>query len=150
MRDKDSLQLLRQNLSDLSESKKWLERSFNLCQTIDIKEQYLPTEFDTFENLTSRFARTTDFVINKVFRSIDKVELEISGATLDVLNRAHRRGIIDNVSEIREIKELRNEIAYAYSNKELVEIFKEVLIYSVKLFAIIDNTRQYCREKYDI
>lgn len=144
MNNNTLLRLLQQNMNDLEEAKKWLERSFDLCQKIGIKEKYSPAEFDAFENLTSRFARTTDFIINKVFRSIDKLELETSGTVIDVLNRAHKRGIIQNVSEIRGIKELRNEIAHEYTNRDLAEIFKDVLSSSAKLFVVIEAAKKYC------
>ena len=46
------------------------------------------------ENLTSRFSRTIDLIVNKVFRSIDYVELEDSGTLIDVVNRAEKRELI--------------------------------------------------------
>lgn len=148
MTNKKSLNILQKNLEDLQESQKWLKRSFELCKKIGFKKNYAPTEFDTFENLTSRFARTTDFIINKIFRSIDKLELETSGTTIDVLNRAHKRGIIKNVSELRDIKELRNEIAHEYTNRDLNELFKDVFNATIKLFPIIENIIEYCQKKY--
>ena len=46
------------------------------------------------ENLTSRYSRTIDLIVNKVFRSIDYVELEDSGTLIDVVNRAEKRELI--------------------------------------------------------
>jgi hypothetical protein len=37
-----------------------------------------------------------DVILNKVFRSIDAIELEDGGTLLDVVNRAEKRGIIDS------------------------------------------------------
>ena len=62
------------------------------------------------ENLTSRYSRTIDLIVNKVFRSIDYVELEDSGTLIDVVNRAEKRELIHSAMRIRELKDLRNGI----------------------------------------
>ncbi len=123
--------------SDLSETNKWLQRSFDICQKIGIKKTYLPDEFDAFENLTSRFARTCDFLINKVYRAIDKAELEETGTLIDTLNKAEKRGLINTVQEIREIKELRNIIAHEYAGAKLLEIFQAVFRHTPTLMEAV-------------
>jgi hypothetical protein len=39
-------------------------------------------DFDAFESLTSRYARVTDMILQKLFRCLDAVELEDSGTLL--------------------------------------------------------------------
>jgi hypothetical protein len=70
-----SMETLRSNLKSLEASGGWLHRSFDICSKIGTKTEYTPEEYDAFENLTSRYARTVDFLISKVMRSIDAVEL---------------------------------------------------------------------------
>jgi len=63
-------------------------------------------EFDTFENLAGRYARMLDVILNKVFRSIDAIELEDGGTLLGVVNRAEKTGIVSSAERIRDLKDL--------------------------------------------
>ncbi|MDR1444930.1 MAG: hypothetical protein LBI94_08635, partial [Treponema sp.] len=102
-----ALDVLENNLGSLSASIDWLRRSYDICKRIGEKDAYTADEFDHFENLTSRYARTTDLLIGKVFRSIDRVELMNSGSIIDAANGAEKRGIVDSVSDLRDLKDLR-------------------------------------------
>jgi len=131
----------------LDDSVYWLKRSYNICNEIGVKDQYSEREYDAFETLTSRYARGSDLIIQKVFKSIDKVEFEEQGTFIDVINRAHKRGFFESVEKIREIRELRNEITHEYANNNLRDIFKSVLRFTPELFKIIENIKKYC-ERY--
>jgi hypothetical protein len=133
-------------LKGLSDAEKWLRRSYLKCQQIGIKENYTDEEFDDFENLTSRFGRTIDFLINKVYRCIDQIELENSGTVIDVVNRAHKRGLLDSAVEIRKIKEIRNEIVHEYTSKELKKIFEDVFLQAPLVFELIERAQVYCKK----
>ena len=85
--------VLRENLEGMRKSVLWLKRSHTKCSRIGAKEQYTKNEFDDFENLASRYARMLDVILNKVFRSIDVIELGDGGTLLDVVNRAEKRGL---------------------------------------------------------
>ena len=145
----DSPQLLRESLETLSESLRWLNRSFSICTKIGIKGEYSEEEFDAFETFTSRFARTVDILLQKVLRGIDRVELEDQGALLDVLNRAHKRGLIDSVEEIRLIRELRNDIVHEYTSWKLEDLFGDVMSDVPKLLDLAERIDRYCRKKME-
>ena len=49
----------------------WVEISFNECTSIGVKSEYTVEEFGKFETLCSRYSRGIDFLIRKLFRSID-------------------------------------------------------------------------------
>jgi uncharacterized protein YutE (UPF0331/DUF86 family) len=132
-----------QVLEQLDEVLFWLKRSYSICKAIGIKEKYKAEEFDSFETLTSRFARFSDMLIQKVFRSIDKIEFEEEGTMIDVLNRAHKREFINSIDEIREIRELRNEIVHEYTHTDLKDLFEDVLRFSEILFDIVENVKKY-------
>ena len=144
----DYIQNLFKTLQYLDEAGSWLKRSYDICREIGLKDDYSPDEFDKFETLTSRFARVSDIIIQKVFRSIDAVEFEEKGTLIDVVNRAHKRNLINSVDEIREIKDLRNEIAHEYIKELLINIFQDSLRFTPKLFEIITKVKKYC-ERYD-
>ena len=101
--------LLQDNINALLDSVKWLKRSYNICGSLENNDSFTDEEFDSLEAMSSRFSRVTDILIQKVFRSIDHVEMEEQGSIIDVVNRAEKRGIIHSVEEIREMKDLRNE-----------------------------------------
>jgi predicted nucleotidyltransferase/uncharacterized protein YutE (UPF0331/DUF86 family) len=144
-----SLDVLKSNLENLSSSLSWLRRSYDTCLPIGTGHYYTFAEFDHFENLTSRYARTVDLLINKVLRSIDAVELIDSGSIIDVVNRAEKRGLIESVSELRNLKDLRNEIAHEYETEDIKKFFSLVLEAATKVFDIAEQVQKYC-EKYTL
>jgi hypothetical protein len=139
-----ALGVLKTNLESLKQSIKWLRRSYDICAGIGIKDEYREDEFDHFENLTSRYARTVDLLISKVLRSIDSVELMNSGSIIDAANGAEKRGIIDSVLKLRDLKDLRNEIAHEYETEDIRSLFSLVFASSAQLFEIADKTVKYC------
>ena len=68
---KDEMELFARELKLLDEANKMLVYSYEACQEIGIKESYTLEELDKFEALTSRFARTSDMLIQRIFRLID-------------------------------------------------------------------------------
>jgi hypothetical protein len=138
-----SIENLLANAALLEKQLFWLQHSFNEAKAIGIKNQYTINEFDIFENLSSRFSRTVDFLIRKVFRSIDDVEFENQGTLIDVVNNAHKRNLFQSINEIREIKDLRNSIAHEYIDDELQKLFEELLISSEVVIIMVDNTLAY-------
>ena len=136
--------LLKQNLEQLEKSMAWLRRSYEIGRKIGIKSEYSEEEFDALETLVSRFARTTDLIIHKVFRSIDRVELEDGGTLLDVVNRAEKRGLIPSAEQIRLIKDLRNQIVHEYSSDFIFDVLEDLFAYIPQLFEIADSIQKYC------
>jgi hypothetical protein len=141
-----SVEVLLENINGFVASLVWLRRSYGICTEIGIKTDYTEVEFDHFETLTSRFARTTDILVNKVLRSLDAVEWLAGGTLIDIVNRAEQRGIINSVSEMRTIKDLRNEIAHEYEVSNLQKLFETVLKSSPKLLAISERVINYCKK----
>ena len=121
----------------------WIEISFNECSIIGIKEEYSIEEFGKFETLCSRYSRGIDFLIRKIFRTIDEYEFENQGTLIDTVNNAHKRELFEDIEELRIMKDIRNTIAHEYVEDELVEVFEEVLEYTNKLIIIINNTINY-------
>ena len=90
---KNSYQILKLNLDDLLEAKKWLVHSYQVCESFKSKEKFSVSDYDALESFLSRFARVCDLLFRKVFRSIDMYELEPQGSLLDVLNRSEKKRI---------------------------------------------------------
>ena len=128
----------------------WIEISFNECSKIGIKTQYSAEEFGKFETLCSRYSRGIDFLIRKIFRTIDEYEFENQGTLIDVVNRAHKRGLFEDIEELRIMKDVRNTIVHEYIEDDLVEVFEEVLQYSATLITIIKNSLNYIEKRCQI
>lgn len=145
MNDEGYILALRETLRQLNDGAKWLRRSFNRCRKAAAKRTLTPADLDAYEALTSRYARVSDMILQKLFRALDVIELEDSGTLLDVLNRAEKRGLLDHARDFRIIRELRNEITHEYARDNLRPLFDAVLDRTPALLAIIDRTNVYCQ-----
>ena len=121
----------------------WIELSYKQCNDIGIKNKYTNDEFGYFETLCSRYSRGIDFLIRKIFRTLDEYEFENQGTLIDVVNNAHKRELFEDIDELRIMKDIRNTIVHEYIEDDLVDTFEEVLEYCAKLIVIINNTIRY-------
>jgi len=128
----------------------WIEISFDECSKIGIKAEYSVEEFGKFETLCSRYSRGIDFLIRKFFRTIDAYEFENQGTLIDVVNNAHKRGLFEDIEELRIMKDIRNTIVHEYIEDDLIEIFDDVLQYTAILIAIIKNSLNYVEKRCQI
>ncbi|MDR2923924.1 MAG: hypothetical protein LBU85_11375 [Treponema sp.] len=141
------IDVLRENITVLNKSAEWVRRSYEQTSNIKMNSNYTIEEFDKLENLTSRYARTADMLVNKVMRSIDTVESEDIGTIIDIMNRAEKRGIVSSSEILHTIRDLRNNIAHEYKISEIPRFFSDVIKYTPLLLEIIQNVNTYC-EKY--
>lgn len=148
MKQKDVVLNLFDTINQLDSAVHWLKRSYTICFGIGVKENYTEEEYDALETLTSRFARVSDIIIQKVFRCIDAVEFENQGTLIDVVNRAHKRGFFESIEKLREIRELRNSIAHEYVQEDLTDTFVDALRFTPELFDIAIQIKTYCK-KYE-
>ncbi len=121
----------------------WIDISFKECQNIGLKKNYSIDEFGKFETLCSRYSRSIDFLIRKIFRTLDEYEFENQGTLIDVVNNAHKRDLFEDIQILRLMKDVRNTIVHEYIEENLIEIFDEVLEYTNELILIINNTIKY-------
>jgi len=139
--------ILKENIKGLDKSLKWLKRSYEKSLQINFKKSLSEEEFDIMENLTSRYSRVIDLIINKLFRSIDAVELEDSGTLIDVINRAEKRELINSSDRLKELKDLRNEIVHEYETDDLVDTFESVRNNIQEVLIIAKNIKSYCIQR---
>jgi hypothetical protein len=142
------LEKLIQDKTLLQKQLSWIQISFDECSKIGIKKEYSIEEFGKFETLCSRYSRGIDFLIRKIFRTLDEYEFENQGTLIDVVNNAHKRGLFEDIEKLRIMKDVRNTIAHEYIEDDLVEVFDEVLQYCETLIIIIKNTLNYIEETH--
>lgn len=120
----------------------WLNRSYEKSPPPPY-EKVNPDDWDQLEALAGRFARLTDLVLHKVFRAIDRYEFEETGSLLDSSNRAVRRGLIDSVDALRDLKDLRNEIVHEYALDDLSGLYQDIYEATPKLVKLTDDIGEY-------
>ncbi len=139
--------MIKQKLIDdkelLNKQLDWLSYSLKECNDIGLKVTFTKDEFGKFETLCSRYSRTIDFLVRKMFRTIDEYEFENQGTLIDVVNHAYKRGLIEDMDQFRLMKDVRNTIAHEYIDDELYNVFGEVLSYVVVLISIVNRTMLY-------
>ena len=144
------ISILSEELKTLDEAGRVLSYSFDKCNKIGIKDKYSDEELESFDSLTSRFARLSDLLIQKIFKMIEKTDLDIEGTVRDRINKVEKKGLINSAETFIEIRDLRNTIAHEYIPESYKEIFKKVKEFTPALLGSIKLVKDYCREKYGI
>ena len=140
-------EMARKHLEELLQSRATLQYSFEKCHVLTIEPGMTFEELDAFEALTSRFARTSDLIIQKAFRTIDLIELEQDGTVRDRILRAEKRGLIQDPDLFMEIRLLRNVIAHEYRSETILEIFERVLSFTPHVISCIDALEFWLQDR---
>ncbi len=141
------LKILQSELALMSRAASALQRSWNECKEINLSNVDME-ETDRLELLSSRFSRLTDYMIQRIFRLIDELDLEAGGTVRDIINRAEKKGLIENADSFVHARILRNKIAHEYVEKVMTEIFKEVIKCVPLLLDDVMRTQIYCQHNY--
>jgi hypothetical protein len=133
-------------LENLEKAKDALQYFCEKCQKIKLRESLSYEELESFEALTSRFARLSDIIIQKVLRLLDFIDLEDTGTVRDRINRAEKKGVILSADNFAEIRILRNEIAHEYRSETAHAIFEKALTCSPTLLESVDTITDYSQK----
>ncbi len=142
------LLLLQAELALMDKATEHLRFSYQRCQALENKENYTFDELEHFESLTSRFARLSDLIIQKMFRLIDQLDLEEQGTVRDHINRAEKKGLISSAETFVDIRELRNLIVHEYDPTAMVTIFNAVMPLCPALFNAIERIHRYTQSRF--
>ena len=140
------LGLLKTEISALETAAESLNYSRQKCVKTGIKKAYTQAELEHFEAFTSRFARVSDILVQKIFRLIDKIELEDEGTVRDRINRAEKKGLIPSAEIFAEIRILRNDITHEYQSENLKAIYRKALQFAPQLTTAIAKVKDYCKK----
>ncbi len=139
----DVKKLLLFNLSLLLQSVDVLVYSLDKCHKIGIKDNYTMSELNDFEALSSRFARSTDILTQKVLKTLFIAMQEDAPFFIDRCNLSEKLELVNNANELHNIRGLRNQISHEYQLNDLVLIFATVLENSQLLLDIITKVKNY-------
>jgi len=82
-------------------------------------------------------------IFHEARRCLDDVEFENQGTLIDVVNNAHKRSLFAEIEDIRQIKDIRNEIVHEYLDEALQSVFMDVLKTALDLIKLGQNTLTY-------
>ena len=139
---------LNENFEALEKSLDVLNYSFRKCKSLGEKEEYEPEEQESFEALTSRFARTSDILTQKVFKSLFALLQENVKTIIDSANILEKLEIVENADAILNIRELRNQIAHEYVEADLNALFMDVLRYVPAIETVVNNLKKYIDNQF--
>jgi len=139
----DIQNLLMQNIELLQKSLETFQLSVNKCSKIGIKNEFTFEESESFDALTSKFARTSDIYTQKVLRTIFILIKEPQLTIIDMANRAEKLDLITSADDLLEIRDIRNEISHEYIQEILYELFGTVLEKAGSLISCINKTTNY-------
>lgn len=139
---------LNENLALLEKAFTALAYSNDKCRAIGEKSNYDMEEQESFEALTSRFARSADILTQKVFKTVFALLQENVKTIIDAGNLAEKLGIVDHADTILNIRELRNQVAHEYVNSDLNTLFMDVLRYVPVLEKVVINLKKYIDKEF--
>jgi len=107
----EKIELRQEEMAGLQLAAAYLEYSMQRCLNRIGQDELPPEQLERLKSLTSRFARLSDLLIQRIFRLVDEIELTGGGSILDRIYRAEKRAWA-NAAELIRIRELRNLIAH--------------------------------------
>jgi len=134
---------LEENLALLDKSIIALDYSYHKCSAIEEKEEFDLDQQESFEALTSRFARTSDILTQKVFKTLFILLQENIKTIIDAANLLEKLAVLENADDLLNVRELRNQIAHDYVESDVKALFFDVLRYIPELKKIINNVTEY-------
>lgn len=140
---KNTLQYLEEALKQSEEAAHHLNISFERCESFINNNEYTEENLIELEALAARFARLSDLLIQKTFKTIDRLDANSPGTVRDRIMQAEKKGLISDADTLMEIRNVRNTIAHEYESIDLREMFLFIFRHSSLLIEILDNCKKY-------
>lgn len=136
-------EVLKQNIKLINDSLINFKMSIEKCKKIDLSKELTFEEQESFDSLTSKFARISDIYTQKILKSICIVYRENCKTFIDRCNFAEKIDIISDSQLLFDIRDLRNEISHEYIDDLIIEIYQKTLELSSNLISIVDDTNSH-------
>lgn len=145
---KKIFQYLEENFTQAEEAANHLNISLERCRNFIENIEFEEGQLIELEALTARFARVSDLLIQKIFKTIDKLDANAPGTVRDRIMQAEKSGIIKDADTLLEVRSVRNTIAHEYESLDTREMFLFVFRHSSLLMEILQNARKYSGKFY--
>jgi len=146
-KDKNNQELLKQNWELLIRSLDSLKLSVEKVSNIGQKTEYTFEELESFDSLTSKFARTSDIFLQKIIRTVWALLHETQMPLIDVLNKSEKLGLIKSADQLIEIRDIRNQIAHEYLPEAIQELIPDVIELSKHLETNIQTCKRFISQR---
>lgn len=141
---KEYISILGIELQKTDKAQKRLLTSYDKArQFINDRNEYTDDELEVIEGLTSRFARLSDILISKIFRLLEKIDLDDSKTVRDCIILAEKKGLTSSGEKFFRIRELRNLTAHEYEEEDLFASISEILELIPVLFDSVERVKSY-------
>ena len=137
----DQQAILEENMDALYKCAMQLRFSLDKCLTIT--PPFSAENLESIEALTSRFARTADVLTHKAVKSLVLYLSEDAMTFIDTANFLEKIRVATSFDDVIRIRELRNEIAHEYSNRDTEELLHACLTFSPTLFGMMTRLVEY-------
>jgi hypothetical protein len=127
MNEQQLRNLLRTELESLGRAASSLQRSAAKCSQLTPSPRQSFEEEESFDALTSKFARCSDILTQKVLKTLVFLLREGAPTFIDRMNLCEKLGAIPSANSLIEIRDLRNTIAHEYAVDDLMELYADVL-----------------------
>ena len=142
------IKLLEENLQQAREAAGHLSVSVDRCKDFAFSPPFNEIQLIELEALTGRFARLSDILIQKVLKTIERLDGDTPGTVRDRILQAEKKESIQTAGTVIDIRDVRNTIAYDYDNTPFNEIVLFVIKNSTFLLQSIESSVQYSRKFY--
>ena len=119
--------LLRRELESLARAAASLQRSMAKCSQLTPSPRQSFEEEESFDALTSKFARCSDILTQRILKTVVFILREEAPTFVDRMNLCEKLGAIPSAKSLIEIRDLRNTIAHEYAVDDLLELYADTL-----------------------
>lgn len=126
-------ELLVMEVAHLQRSSASLEKSLARCVSLTPSPGQSFEDEESFDALTSKFARTADILTQKVLKTLVMLLREDAPTFIDRMNLCEKLGAIPSAKSLIEIRDLRNTIAHEYAVDDLMDLYLDTLKLSPQL-----------------
>ncbi len=138
---------LRKDWELLRRSVTALQPSMTKCERIGIKPEYNFEESESFDSLTSKFARTSDIFTQKVLKTVFLLLREEAETFIDRMNMAEKLGLFSSSDEVIQIRDLRNSISHEYEEEDIRKIYANTLKLAPILISAVESSGQFLKSR---
>ncbi len=145
MNERNLQALLGQELEAMARAASSLEKSLVKCSQLTPSPRQSFEEEESFDALTSKFARCADILTQKILKTLVLLLREDAPTFIDRVNLGEKLGAIPSAKSLIEIRDLRNTIAHEYAVDDLMDLYAETLILSPELLEAAKAAEAFVR-----
>lgn len=122
----------------LVRSLSYLEYTYLRVKGLPTKlSELTPEELERWDGMATRFARSSDLFLSKYVKAaVKRDDPAFDGSFRDYLNRAEKLGLIDDVLQWLDIRDLRNVAVHEYSEGDLEKVLTKFLKHAPTVLAL--------------